>query len=165
VCGVPAMQGDLRAELRRQAEAILVHYPGLAHRWEEIPGGIRLAFPTTSANGFEVAVEAQKRGLLVSGHGFHTHFEWQPTAAEAVADALGLVRDLLSPATRVRELRAADRPYRWELQVRDGIGWRTREMTVLTFWNYFGRRSERIYQNETLEPRRPVATATLLTRE
>ncbi|HKG95027.1 MAG TPA: hypothetical protein VKA84_24130 [Gemmatimonadaceae bacterium] len=148
------MEGNLRHELESQGRALLAAHPGLAHRWDEIPDGVRLVVPATGADAFEVAVQAHEHGgLQVSGVGFHTHFDWQTTAAEAVRDALGLVRDLLGPGMRVRELRAGDRPYRWELQAFDGQGWRTEEVTAQLVWNYFGQRSERIYRNVALPAR------------
>jgi hypothetical protein len=117
---------------------------------------VRLVFPTDSADGFEVSIEADGSAVLVAGVGFHTHFDWQGTAAENVRAGLALARDLLSPAMRVRELSAAGRPYKWQLQRFDGREWRTEETTVTVGWivrNYFGRRSERIYQNTTLPAR------------
>jgi hypothetical protein len=148
------MEGDLVGELTRQGRALLASYPWLRHSWEDTAGGgVRLTLPRADADGFEVSLEAQAAGLIVSGVGFHTHFDWYATAGEAVRQALGLVRDLLSPGMRVRELRASGRPYRWELQRFDGGEWRTQEVTGLLFWNYFGARSQRIYQNMMLPPR------------
>jgi hypothetical protein len=147
------MEGDLVGELTRQGRAVLASYPELRHSWEDTPGGVRLVFPRVDTDGFQVSVEAQGSSLIVSGVGFHTHFDWHETAAEAVRQALGLVRDLLGPGMRVRELRASGRPYRWELQRFDGREWRTQEVTGLLFWNYFGARSERFYQNMMLPPR------------
>lgn len=70
-----------------------------------------------------------------------------------VEDALGLVRDLLSPDMRVRELRAGRSAYRWFIEAFDGRTWKVEHMTGLLFWNYFGRRSEHIYQNAVLPGR------------
>jgi hypothetical protein len=150
------MHGDAASELARQGRAVLASHPEVKHRWEQIPTGVRLAFPAEAADAFEVAVEAYGGAVLVSGVGFHTHFDWQGNAAENVRAALALARDLLSPAMRVREVSAGGRPYKWELQRLDGRDWRTEEVTVVpgtVFWNYFGRRSERIYQNRTLPVR------------
>lgn len=147
------MHGDAPSELARQGRAILASHPGLKHRWEEIPAGVRLAFPNDADDGFEVAVEAYGSAALVSGVGFHTHFDWQGTASENVRAALRLVRDLLGPRMRVRELSASGRPYKWQLQRLDGHEWSTQEVFLSAFWNYFGRRSERIYQNRTLPAR------------
>jgi hypothetical protein len=146
--------GDAPPELDRQGRAFLASHPELTHRWEEIPAGLRLAVPAETVDGFEVVVEAYGGAVLVAGVGFHVHFDWERTAAEKVRAALGLARDLLSPTMRVRELSAAGRPYRWELQRLDGREWRTQERTIGSiFRKYFGPRSERIYQNTTLPAR------------
>jgi len=73
--------------------------------------------------------------------------------ASFVRDALGLVRDLLSPGMRLRELRAAGRPYKWILEGRLSGQWHTEQTMALLIWNYFGVRSERIYQNAHLPER------------
>ena len=147
------MQGDLPKELEQQAAAMLGAHRDLVHTWEKASTGVRLNFPARSEEGFAVAIEAEPRALRVHGHGFHTHFDWQATAADAVRHALALVRDLLSPSMRVRELRAGDRPYRWELQAYEGGTWVRKEVTIHLFWNYFAPRTVRVFQNRMLPSR------------
>ena len=147
------MNGDLPAELARQAQPLLDAHPGLLYRWEMAGTSRSLTFPPTQPDGFEVTVEAEMHALRVHGLGFHTHLDWHDTAAEAVADALGLARDLLSTSMRVREVRAGNRPVRWELQAAIGGEWKTEQVTSLAFWNYFAPRSAHLYQNDTLPSR------------
>lgn len=92
-------------------------------------------------------------GLALRAGGFHTHFDDSDDAGALVRDAFGLVRDLLSPAMRLREWRAGNVPYRWVLEVQVADGWRSEQTMGLLFWNYFGRRSERVYQNRQLPAR------------
>ncbi len=82
---------------------------------------------------------------------------------KVVQETLGFARDLLSPNTRVTEHRAGAHPYRWDLERRrmvlrlDGREegeWVFASWMCLLLWNFFGRRTERIYQNAHL-PGRP----------
>jgi len=96
--------------------------------------------------------------LALFAHGVHVHFDehYVPRlhdTEELVEVALGLARDLLSPAMRIRKPRADGKPYRWvmesfagkvECRARDGVA-------ILEL--YLGRRSERVFQNLTLPGR------------
>ena len=67
--------------------------------------------------------------------------------------ALGLARDLLSPAMRIRELRTGNKPYRWVMECYDGAGWRGEQETGFLDRNHLGRAYERVYQNRALPGR------------
>ena len=144
------------AELRAQASRVLQSHPGLSHDWHA-SGALR--FPASSDEGFEVVLKPDSHGIVVfTSVGFHKHFEG--AVREVVQEALGFARDLLSPDTRVREHRAGGRPYRWNLERRqEGWlsttpgDWAVESVVCLVLWNFFGRRTERIYQNAHL-PRR-----------
>lgn len=149
------------AELRAQASRVLQGHPGLSHDWRE-DGALR--FPASSEQGFEVVLQPDSHGIIVfTSVGFHKHFEGP--VVKVVQEALGFARDLLSPDTRVTEHWAGDHPYRWNLERRrmvlrlDGREegeWAVASITCLLLWNFFGRRTERIYQNAHL-PGRPDA--------
>ncbi len=135
-------------ELRSQARSILADHPDMPHHWRNDG----LVFSGSDLDGFEVTLQPDGQGIVVlTGVGLHEHVEGAP--AEAVRDALGLVRDLLSPDMRVRELRAGGRAYRWLLERRELDRWTCESQTGLLFWNYFARRSERVYQNRWLPGR------------
>ncbi len=137
--------------MHRQGESALESGPRVAHAWE---AGDVLAFPAQSHDGFEVRIVPAGRELIVFTQGYHEHLSGKPSTI--VEQALGLVRDLLSPDMRIRERRAGGSPYRWVLERRAATGWEREASTGLLFWNWFGRRSERIYQNHQL-PGRLVA--------
>ena len=154
------MAASIAEEFRRQAEAVLVRHPGLRHEWAVEEGGaLRLDFPADGPDGFPVQVLAGEGYANVFALGAHELFEagGDEPPGEVAAAALGLVRDLLSPDMRLRELSAGGRPYKWILEARDaGGGWRAEHETGLVFFNYFGARAERVYQNRQL-PGRLVA--------
>lgn len=136
-------------ELLSQAGRLLAGHPDLRHEWQ--PNG-DLVFPAVSEQGFEVTLQPDGHGVIVfTGVGFHEHVVGDPR--DAVQQALGLARDLLSPDMRIREQQAGGRGYRWTLDRRDASGWTRESTTGSLFWNYFGRRSERVYQNAQLTGR------------
>ena len=101
----------------------------------------------SQAQVIEVVLQPDSRGIIaVTSVGFHEHVEGPVT--ESVQDALGFARDLLSPDMRVREQLSDERGYRWNLERRQEGEWALESTTGLMFWNYFGRRSERFYQNQ-----------------
>ena len=109
-------------------------------------------YPALDASGFDVTVRVEGRSVLVeTDTGWHDHRD--DASPEQLGSVTGLVRDLLSPAMRIRELRASDRPYRWHLEHFDGQGWRRESTMGLMLWNVFGSRSERIYANRHLPSR------------
>jgi hypothetical protein len=120
-----------------------------------------LQFPASSEQGFEVVLQPNTHGITVfTSVGFHKHFKGP--VPEVVQEALGFARDLLSPHTRLIEHWAGGGPYRWNLERRrlvfrlDGREESESELvsiTCLVLWNFFGRRTERIYQNAHLAGR------------
>lgn len=141
------------SELHEQFEQAIVAHPELSYRWE----GDMLVFPSTSPTGFGIQIiAADDPGSIdavqvYTDTGIHQFFDGSPH--EAVEDALGLVRDLLSPDMRIRECCANGKPYRWILERRAADGWHRESIMGLFFWNWFGRRSERVYQNTQLPGR------------
>ena len=101
-------------------------------------------------------VEAHPEGLVLFAGEIHVHFDehYDPEiydTEDPVKEALGLARDLLSRAMRIRELRTGDKPYRRRvMECSDVAGWRGEQKTGFLAWNHLGRRSERVYQNRAL---------------
>jgi hypothetical protein len=152
------MSESIGAAFVRQAEAVLTHYPELRCVWDRhADGSGSLTFPPADETGFEISAFFDEHSVIVyAGTGAHEHFDSPnpgQTGADLAAEALGYVRDLLSPAARVRELSAAGKPYRWIVEVRTAAGWKPEAETGHLFWNYLGPRTERVYQNRVLPAR------------
>lgn len=143
-----------RTELLRQAPAILASEPLLRHEWRQEPTRAVLRFPATAPQGFDVSLVATDKDIELEAGGFHSSFDDNPDPEDFIRHALGLVRDLLGPGMRLRELVAGETPYRWFLESRRGDSWVVEEETGLLFWPYWSPRSERIFVNHTL-PARP----------
>jgi hypothetical protein len=120
-----------------------------------IADALVLRIPKTAPDGFDVELEANGDGLELRCGGMHTPLSAGPQPDQAVRDALGLVRDLLSPGMRLREQQAGGSPYRWSLEATSNGEWHPEYVMGLLVWNYFGRRSERICQNVHLPARDP----------
>jgi hypothetical protein len=138
---------------------LLLNEAAVAYTCEERGNIVRFMIPRVLESGFDVTVEAASFGALVrTGTLFHAHFPFpldgynaarneleefaepvDPYASrEPAGQAMGLVRDLLSPAVRIRERRAAGIPYFAALEVRVAGRWRRRRSVTLLRYPYWG---------------------------
>ena len=147
------MAKDLPGAFYDYGKEILAGPPEFEHSWSIEPGYCLLTVPAASPESFEIEVAVEKKMATVAWGNWHTHFWPDGDADEFVVDLFGLLRDMLSSDMRVRELQAAGYPYRGFLESFDGQRWSTEEEMGLVFWNYFGKRSEKIYSNALLSPR------------
>ncbi len=123
------------------------------HYWD---GDTKITFPKKNANGFDISIEEYDNGfLLYTDTGFHDHIEIEDarTQDETLIDLFGLVRDMLSKHMRIRVIMKNDKPVRWYLEYYHNETWHLESGVTLLLFNYFGKRSERIYSNDTLPPR------------
>lgn len=146
---------QIASVLREEAANVLGSHPDLQHEWIDEGSVVTLRFPPPDTLGFEVGVQAGEGYLYVLMGRMHESFNVDPQQPkEAVITALGLIRDLLSPRVRLRELRAGGRPYRWFVESYDGSTWQLEAETGLLLFNFFGKRSEHVFQNRQLPDRR-----------
>ena len=143
-----------RTELLRQGPEVLATEPLLRHEWRSEPTRAVLYFPATIPEGFDVSLVASDYDIELDAGRFHSPFDDNPDPEDFIRHALGLVRDLLSPRMRLRELVAGQTPYRWYLESRRGDVWVVEEEMGLLLWPYWSPRSERIFVNYSL-PARP----------
>ncbi|MGD0999050.1 MAG: hypothetical protein ABSA67_00010 [Candidatus Brocadiia bacterium] len=87
--------------------------------------------------------------------GAHTNVELDDNPDQLAASAFGLVRDLLSLGMRIRERLSGGKPHKWAFERYENGRWVTEEWICLFFWNYFGKRTEKTYQNAIL-PRETI---------
>ncbi|HEX4342713.1 MAG TPA: hypothetical protein VH255_04945 [Verrucomicrobiae bacterium] len=146
----------LCGEFIQIAKSVVSKFPDLKHSWEISTDktSCSLNFPKQNDVGFDVLVKVLPDGITVLGEGVHQHFDSDESSNESeITEALALVRDLLSPHMRIREFRAGKSAYRWNMETFRDNEWHRECTTTLLFWNYFGRRSEVIFQNKTLPGR------------
>lgn len=148
---------DCRRELQAQGLNALAKHPALPHAWHETGDSLALEFPATAQDGFGLKIVARGEAIELYAGGFQTHFDDSLPPARLVTAALGLARDLLSPAMRLRELQAGGAPYRWFIQRQVDGTWQSEEEFGILIWNYLGHRSEALYQNRQLPSRKGAA--------
>ncbi len=137
--------------LRQQATSVLAGYPALKHTWSDQGAIVTLGFPPTDDSGFEVALQiGNGYAYVLVGHS-HYSYNLRSAAPETeIGRALNLVCEVLSTKMRVREFRSNDKPYRWLVERQLDGQWKPELEEEEIFFNYFGRRSERVYHNKQL---------------
>jgi hypothetical protein len=120
---------------RRRVDDVLARRPEIRPAWSE--DRVELTLPRRRDDGFDVLVEIGNDEVIVHAGGAHEHLD----------AAVEFVEALLSPDTRVRELRSGQSAYRWFVEARRGDAWHVVCENGLLFYNYFGKRSQRIYRN------------------
>ncbi len=147
---------QLPAVFERYARNVLSQESGLRHEWATSPDKSRLVIPRANETGFTVEVQAQTYGLYAFAEGWHSS-AWELTSRKETYENLctqflGFVRTLLSRDAWLEVRYAGRTPYRWTMTY--GVeGGAESESTGLLFFNYFGRRSARVLQNDHLPAR------------
>ena len=140
-----------------QAKEFFSEFPQVKHEWsiDDDKDHCILDIPEESDSGFPITLEVAPDKILVMASGAHTSFDLEDneTPEEISANVLGLLRDLLSPAMRIHEYLAGGQPYKWAFETHQEKQWITEEYVSLFFWNYFGKRTEKYYQNNILPAR------------
>ena len=139
----------------RQAKEALSHHPQIKHEWSinAAEGHCILDIPKECDSGFPITVQVHPKEIIIMAGGAHTNLDLDDNPDDLAAHALGLVRDLLSPAMRIRERLAGGKPYKWIFELYHDGQWMAEEWCGLFFWNYIGKRTEKIYQNRILPAR------------
>ncbi len=128
---------------------------GVPHelRFEEAGPRWRVDVPAPNASGFGVVLVCETYGLVPSAEGWWgawwgAMWDFGPWPTEDVClKALEFTRVLASPQARIRIQESAGRPYRWILELRKGEQWVPEDQTIGSpFFNYFGKRTERVIQ-------------------
>jgi hypothetical protein len=141
---------NLSESFRRYGTDVFARNPEIVHEWSIESDHCELSIPAQSPNGFDIRFEIDLNAVTLYWGNWHTRFESADTLIE---DLFGLLRDMLGPDMRVRELCANANPYRGFLETHDGTRWSTEYEMGLIFWNYFGKRSVRTYSNSILPAR------------
>lgn len=138
-----------------KANAILSEHSEIQHTFSIDDGyeGCILDIPQQSENGFNITIEIDENRLILYTEGSHIHLDDVQDPKHLVQDILGLLRDLLSSAMRVVEFLSDDKPYKWSMESFRNGKWENENTTGLLFYNYFGKKTQKIYQNDILPSR------------
>jgi hypothetical protein len=146
----------LPVAFERYARDVLARENRLRHEWATSPDKTRLIIPRANETGFTVEAQAETYGLYAFAEGWHSA-AWELTSQKETSEDLcsqflGFIRTLLSPDAWLEVRYAGHTPYKWTMTY--GVeGSVEAESTGLLFFNYFGRRSVKVLQNEHLPAR------------
>ena len=144
---------SLPQSFRQHGTAILAKHPQIRRRWSVESDHCKLLIPRATPDGFDISFDVEPAMVTLSWGNWHSHIEPTGEIEEFVESQFGLLRDMLSPGMRVRELWAGRAPYRGYLEFLDGKQWCVEQSMCLVFWNYLGSRSVRIFSNTSLTSR------------
>ncbi|MFH1441854.1 MAG: hypothetical protein ABIH18_07450 [Candidatus Omnitrophota bacterium] len=114
-----------------------------------------IIFKKKAEDGFDIIVRLENDIIyLESDKDCHKHFHIKgfKDIEKAMEITMEFVRNMLSKNMRIKELLSNGKPYKYLLQKFYKNRWKTESSGGLLFWNYFGKRSERIYSNDILPP-------------
>jgi hypothetical protein len=148
---------DLLGSFQRYGRSVLASSPEIVHQWSKKSDSCELRIPASSPNGFDIRLEVSAHTVTLGWGRWHTPFELDAEIETFVENLFGLLRDMLSPDMRIRELWTWPFPYRGFLESFDGTRWSVEQETGLILWNYLGKRSVRIYSNSVLPGRMSMA--------
>jgi hypothetical protein len=122
--------------------------------YEWLNNNSEIIFKKNSPNGFDIILSYDKNFIYLNTNtGFHYYPNIINDFEQTLIEVMGLVRDLLSNNMRLKEFLSNNTPYKWSLQCYDDGEWKDEAYTKLIFWNYLGKKSERIYSNNILPAR------------
>ena len=144
----------MKTEIKQYANDILASYEELNVTWND--DDTEVTIHKANKDGFDVIVCIDEIAIyILTDCDFHDNWNLNEfnNHDEAFETIFGIVRDMLSENMQIKVLQSNDSPYRWVLQFKEENEWIDESTTGLLFWNYFGRRSEKIYKNQHLVPR------------
>lgn len=133
---------------------LIKDYPSLDYEWKN--NNQEILFKKKTDQGFDITIGYHNENYLYvnTDKGFHDHFEViDDDFSETLKSVMGLVRDLLSYKMRIKEILAGNTPRKWILQNYIDGEWKDEHIVGNIFWNYFAKKSERIYYNDVLPSR------------
>ena len=138
---------NLPESFRRYGIEVFTKTPEIAHKWSTESGRCELSIPASSPSGFNIHFVVELDTVTLNWGAWHTHIEQEAGIDTFVEGLFALLRDMLSPDMRIRELYTWPFAYRGFLESFDGTQWSTEQVTGMIFWNYFGKRTVRTYSN------------------
>ena len=134
------------------AKTIFNRHPEIEHRWslDADEDHCVLEIVGVGTPGYDISIEVDPDEITLFAGGFHNHYSVTDPQEDFLQEFFGRIRDMLSPAMRIREQLSNGNSYRWHLENQTEGEWHPESTCGLLFWNWFGRRSERLYMNTNL---------------
>ena len=149
-----AMSGSSKDRFYDLACQLMAEHPLVPYSTAETSRSRSLRFEPQDDDGFAVEVEAHDGEVLIHTAGIDSYtFPLDEDPADVVTDVFSVVRDLLSPHMRLRAISAGKTPYKFIVESWNGTSWDSEHTTTSLAFNYFAKRTERIYINRHLPGR------------
>ncbi len=142
----------------KYAKEILAKSPEIETEWEIRNGGDKkiLTIKKLDSSGFDVVAECETYGLYPFAGEWHgSAWELWPgdeTLLDLCEQFMGFVRSLLCEDSKLEVRFSGSKPYKWVLTYPIEEGTEFQE-TGLFFYNYFGKKSSKVFQNKHLSRR------------
>jgi len=121
----------------------------LDYEWKS--DNTEVIFKKKSSEGFDIIVSYEYDSIYIGTDiGWHDEFD---ASKERLIWSMGVIRDLLTKNMRIIEFLSNDKPYKWVVRIFENSEWIGFLVKFRLFWNYFGKKSEKIYFNDSLPPR------------
>jgi len=147
----------LPKKFKEIAEAIIAEEKERTSDWRltEKEGCVELDIPKLSEKGFDVSAVADEREVSVyTEYIAHDHFSSEDNHEECSYQALGLVRDLLTPKMRIKVFEVGGKDYRADMEIQHDGSWRRASTTALFAFTLFRKKTIKYFSNERLSERK-----------
>jgi hypothetical protein len=137
---------DFTETFRTAAQSFLDACPRIQYEWHS---PLTLKIPASSPSGFDVKLVCESYGLYPYAGEWHGA-PWDATiwrSDKLAVTVREFLQSVLSPAGGLRVRYSNGRPYKWTLQY-SFEGSTVSEETGRVFFNWLGRRSEKVFRNE-----------------
>jgi hypothetical protein len=139
---------EFEQAFRSAVNDALCDAPAVRHQWINER---EVRFEASSEDGFDVSLVCETYGVYAYSGGWHGA-PWDVTIfspSELYVAIREFVRSVLSESSCLEVRYSNSRPYRWSLRRLVGEEGTT-DVTGMLFFNWFGRRSSRLFRNSWL---------------
>lgn len=144
----------LSVAFEEYASQILSRHPEVQAKWEASRGGgRRLTIFKKDESGFDVVIDAEDYGLYPYAGEWHgPAWDLNGSCEDLCVEFMGFVRSLLCQDSKLEVFYAGSSPVKFVLTFPTEVGEESLE-TGRFFFNYFGKRSSKAFQNRHLPVR------------
>ena len=133
----------------QMTKEFLDYHPQLDYQWISNNKILGVKIYKKDSMGFDVFWGINKNEIYYcAGDHHHSSLLFN---SENSTFLFGMLRDLLSKNMRILEKHAGNSVYKVIVQAWDGKSWVNEDISALIFFNYFGKRSEKIFQNNIIK--------------
>jgi hypothetical protein len=130
-------------------------YPEIPHEWSMDSTDFQLTIKKINEKGFDLNLELFGDDVVLHCESMHQHItnlEKKPTP-EFANEVFGVIYDYLTTDVRMKEFQSNGSPFKWVIESLSEDKWERGQSTGILFYNYFGKKTIEIFQNDYLPPR------------